>query len=157
MAGGFAAGDLPAGCRDAHPEGVIRCALVCPKEAEALETEAKLFEDLEFQQLERESRLEEEREARGQQLLQSRAECHRSIARRKVGGRGAPGPAWPGCALQVQLSPTARWRPAHPRCPLPRSGWLPWMLRLPRSGCRAPRRPSAWPGRGTASCSSYRR
>ncbi|XP_076214647.1 pleckstrin homology-like domain family B member 1 isoform X4 [Aptenodytes patagonicus] len=53
------------------------------KEAEALEMEAKLFEDLEFQQLERESRLEEEREARGQQLLQSRAECHRSIARRK--------------------------------------------------------------------------
>ncbi|NXL48306.1 PHLB1 protein, partial [Podilymbus podiceps] len=53
------------------------------KEAEALEAEAKLFEDLEFQQLERESRLEEEREARGQQLLQSRAECHRSIARRK--------------------------------------------------------------------------
>ncbi|KAM9657520.1 pleckstrin homology-like domain family B member 1 isoform 20-T22 [Morphnus guianensis] len=53
------------------------------REAEALETEAKLFEDLEFQQLEWESRLEEEREARGQQLLQSRAECHRSIARRK--------------------------------------------------------------------------
>ncbi|KAM6238228.1 pleckstrin homology-like domain family B member 1 isoform 2-T2 [Porphyrio hochstetteri] len=53
------------------------------KEAEVLETEATLFEDLEFQQLERESRLEEEREARGQQLLQSRAECHRSIARRK--------------------------------------------------------------------------
>ncbi|XP_061224241.1 pleckstrin homology-like domain family B member 1 isoform X8 [Neopsephotus bourkii] len=53
------------------------------REAEVLETEAKLFEDLEFQQLERESRLEEEREARGQQLLQSRAECHRSIARRK--------------------------------------------------------------------------
>ncbi|NWT98372.1 PHLB1 protein, partial [Urocynchramus pylzowi] len=53
------------------------------KEAEALEMEAKLFEDLEFQQLERESHLEEEREARGQQLLQSRAECQRSIARRK--------------------------------------------------------------------------
>ncbi|NWV94766.1 PHLB1 protein, partial [Machaerirhynchus nigripectus] len=53
------------------------------KEAEALETEARLFEDLEFQQLERESHLEEEHEARGQQLLQSRAECHRSIARRK--------------------------------------------------------------------------
>ncbi|KAM6400359.1 pleckstrin homology-like domain family B member 1 [Rhynochetos jubatus] len=53
------------------------------REAEALETEAKLFEDLEFQQLERESRLEEEREARGQQLRQSRAERHRSIARRK--------------------------------------------------------------------------
>ncbi|XP_056365841.1 pleckstrin homology-like domain family B member 1 isoform X1 [Oenanthe melanoleuca] len=53
------------------------------REAEALETEAKLFEDLEFQQLERESHLEEEREARGQQLLQSRAECQRSMARRK--------------------------------------------------------------------------
>ncbi|NXF89321.1 PHLB1 protein, partial [Eubucco bourcierii] len=53
------------------------------KEAEVLETEAKLFEDLEFQQLERESRLEEEHEARGQQLLQSRAECHRSITCRK--------------------------------------------------------------------------
>ncbi|NXT35026.1 PHLB1 protein, partial [Pelecanoides urinatrix] len=53
------------------------------KEAEALETEARLFEDLEFQQLERDSHLEEEREVRGQQLLQSRAECHRSIARRK--------------------------------------------------------------------------
>ncbi|XP_071654805.1 pleckstrin homology-like domain family B member 1 isoform X11 [Patagioenas fasciata] len=53
------------------------------REAEALETEAKLLEDLEFQQLERESRLEEEREARGQQLLQGRAECQRSIARRK--------------------------------------------------------------------------
>ncbi|OXB75923.1 UNVERIFIED_CONTAM: hypothetical protein H355_012891 [Colinus virginianus] len=57
--------------------------VVCLKEAEALETETKLFEDLEFQQLERESRLEEEREARSQQLLQSRAEYHRSIARRK--------------------------------------------------------------------------
>ncbi|XP_050571004.1 pleckstrin homology-like domain family B member 1 isoform X3 [Cygnus atratus] len=53
------------------------------KEAEALETETKLFEDLEFQQLERESRLEEERETQSQQLLQSRAEYHRSIAHRK--------------------------------------------------------------------------
>ncbi|XP_030320786.1 LOW QUALITY PROTEIN: pleckstrin homology-like domain family B member 1 [Calypte anna] len=53
------------------------------REAEALEMETKLFEDLEFQQLEQESRLEEERELQGQQLLQSRAECHRSIARRK--------------------------------------------------------------------------
>lgn len=63
--------------------------VVCPKEAEALETETKLFEDLEFQQLERESRLEEEREARSQQLLQSRAEYHRSIAHRKVGTGGS--------------------------------------------------------------------
>ncbi|XP_044853096.1 pleckstrin homology-like domain family B member 1 isoform X21 [Mauremys mutica] len=52
-------------------------------EAEALETETKLFEDLEFQQLEKESRLEEERETVSQQLLQSKAECHRSIAKRK--------------------------------------------------------------------------
>ncbi|KAL8173431.1 UNVERIFIED_CONTAM: Pleckstrin y-like domain B member 1 [Gekko kuhli] len=53
------------------------------REAEALETEAKVFEDLEFQQLEKESRLEEEREGLGQQLLHSRAESHRSMARRK--------------------------------------------------------------------------
>ncbi|XP_050778042.1 pleckstrin homology-like domain family B member 1 isoform X11 [Gopherus flavomarginatus] len=52
-------------------------------EVEALETETKLFEDLEFQQLEKESRLEEERETVSQQLLQSKAECHRSIAKRK--------------------------------------------------------------------------
>ncbi|KAM6158815.1 pleckstrin homology-like domain family B member 1 isoform 7-T7 [Rhynchocyon petersi] len=53
------------------------------REAEALETETKLFEDLEFQQLERESRLEEERELAGQGLLRSKAELHRSIAKRK--------------------------------------------------------------------------
>ncbi|XP_052639770.1 pleckstrin homology-like domain family B member 1 isoform X14 [Harpia harpyja] len=41
--------------------------------------------------------------------------------------------------------------------PTGRSGWPRWMPRLPRSGCRAPRRPSAWPGRGTVSCSSCRR
>nr|XP_032633034.1 pleckstrin homology-like domain family B member 1 isoform X5 [Chelonoidis abingdonii] len=53
------------------------------REVEALETETKLFEDLEFQQLEKESRLEEERETVSQQLLQSKAECHRSITKRK--------------------------------------------------------------------------
>nr|XP_056716431.1 pleckstrin homology-like domain family B member 1 [Euleptes europaea] len=53
------------------------------REAEALETEAKGFEDLEFQQLEKESRLEEEREVLGQQLLHSQAESCRSVARRK--------------------------------------------------------------------------
>ncbi|XP_042329082.1 pleckstrin homology-like domain family B member 1 isoform X2 [Sceloporus undulatus] len=53
------------------------------REAEALETETKLFEDLEFQQLERESRLEEEREVLSQQLLHSTAESHCSLARRK--------------------------------------------------------------------------
>nr|XP_033773515.1 pleckstrin homology-like domain family B member 1 isoform X10 [Geotrypetes seraphini] len=53
------------------------------KEMEALETETKLFEDLEFQQLEKESRLEEERETVNQQILQSKAEYHRSITKRK--------------------------------------------------------------------------
>ncbi|XP_074071301.1 pleckstrin homology-like domain family B member 1 isoform X15 [Macrotis lagotis] len=53
------------------------------REAEVLETETKLFEDLEFQQLEKESRLEEERELASQGLLHSRAELHRSIAKRK--------------------------------------------------------------------------
>ncbi|XP_029430136.1 pleckstrin homology-like domain family B member 1 isoform X13 [Rhinatrema bivittatum] len=53
------------------------------REMEALETETKLFEDLEFQQLEKESRLEEERETVSQQILQSKGECQRSIAKRK--------------------------------------------------------------------------
>ncbi|XP_028931386.1 pleckstrin homology-like domain family B member 1 isoform X3 [Ornithorhynchus anatinus] len=53
------------------------------REAEALETETRLFEDLEFQQLEKESRLEEERELAGQSLLHSKAQLHRSIAERK--------------------------------------------------------------------------
>ncbi|XP_062994993.1 pleckstrin homology-like domain family B member 1 isoform X8 [Elgaria multicarinata webbii] len=53
------------------------------KEAEALEAETKLFEDLEFQQLEKESRLEEERDLLSQQLLHSKAESHHSMARRK--------------------------------------------------------------------------
>uniref|UniRef100_A0A8C9Y0W3 Pleckstrin homology-like domain family B member 1 n=1 Tax=Sander lucioperca TaxID=283035 RepID=A0A8C9Y0W3_SANLU len=53
------------------------------KRVEALETGTKKFEDLEFQQLERESSLEEERETISQQLLQERAEYHSSVARRK--------------------------------------------------------------------------
>ncbi|XP_058519804.1 pleckstrin homology-like domain family B member 1 isoform X17 [Ochotona princeps] len=53
------------------------------REAEALETETKLFEDLEFQQLERESRVEEERELAGQGVLRSKAELLRSVAKRK--------------------------------------------------------------------------
>ncbi|XP_059563696.1 pleckstrin homology-like domain family B member 1 isoform X4 [Myotis daubentonii] len=53
------------------------------REAEALETETKLFEDLEFQQLEQQSRVEEERELAGQGLLRSQAELLRSVARRK--------------------------------------------------------------------------
>uniref|UniRef100_A0A8D3B270 Pleckstrin homology-like domain family B member 1 n=1 Tax=Scophthalmus maximus TaxID=52904 RepID=A0A8D3B270_SCOMX len=50
---------------------------------EALEAGTKKFEDLEFQQLERESSLEEERETISQQLLQERAEYHSSVAKRK--------------------------------------------------------------------------
>ncbi|KAK0131168.1 Pleckstrin y-like domain family B member 1 [Merluccius polli] len=53
------------------------------RQGEALEAGTKQFEDLEFQQLEKESSLEEERETAGQQLLQERAEYHRSVARRK--------------------------------------------------------------------------
>ncbi|KAG7471392.1 hypothetical protein MATL_G00124060 [Megalops atlanticus] len=53
------------------------------REAEVLECETKRFEDLEFQQLEKESSLEEERETISQQLLQERAEYHSSLAKRK--------------------------------------------------------------------------
>ncbi|XP_072342523.1 pleckstrin homology-like domain family B member 1 isoform X18 [Scyliorhinus torazame] len=53
------------------------------REAETLESEAKLFEDLEFQQLEKESRLEEERETVSHRLLQDKAEYQRSTMRRK--------------------------------------------------------------------------
>lgn len=60
------------------------------KEADALETETKLFEDLEFQQLERESRAEEERELAGQGLLRSKAELLRSVTKRKVCAAHSP-------------------------------------------------------------------
>ncbi|XP_064206973.1 pleckstrin homology-like domain family B member 1 isoform X16 [Anguilla rostrata] len=53
------------------------------REVEALESATKRFEDLEFQQLEKESSLEEERETMSQQLLQERAEYHRSVSKRK--------------------------------------------------------------------------
>uniref|UniRef100_A0A674EDN3 Pleckstrin homology-like domain family B member 1 n=1 Tax=Salmo trutta TaxID=8032 RepID=A0A674EDN3_SALTR len=53
------------------------------REAEALEVGTKQFEDLEFRQLERESRLEEEKETLSRQLLLERAEYHRSVAKRK--------------------------------------------------------------------------
>ncbi|KAJ7305360.1 hypothetical protein JRQ81_011296 [Phrynocephalus forsythii] len=53
------------------------------KEAEALEAESKRFEDLEFQHLEKESRVEEESERLAQQLLQGQAQSLRGLARRK--------------------------------------------------------------------------
>lgn len=51
---------------------------------EALESGSKRFEDLEFRQLERESSLEEEKETVSRQLLQEKADYHRSVAKRKV-------------------------------------------------------------------------
>ncbi|KAM4726688.1 LOW QUALITY PROTEIN: pleckstrin homology-like domain family B member 1 [Anableps anableps] len=53
------------------------------RKGEALECGTKQFEELEFCQLEEESRLEEKKEARCSQLLQERAEYHSSVANRK--------------------------------------------------------------------------
>lgn len=55
-----------------------------PQMREQLDVAQRAYEDLEFQQLERESRVEEERELAGQGLLRSKAELLRSIAKRKV-------------------------------------------------------------------------
>lgn len=54
------------------------------KDADLLDIESKHFEDLEFQQLEHESRLDEEKENLTQQLLREVAEYQRSIVSRKV-------------------------------------------------------------------------
>ncbi|XP_056601609.1 pleckstrin homology-like domain family B member 1 isoform X11 [Triplophysa dalaica] len=53
------------------------------RKAEALESATKRFEDLEFRQLERESGIEEEKEAVSRQLLKEKAEYHRSVGKRK--------------------------------------------------------------------------
>ncbi|XP_051841229.1 pleckstrin homology-like domain family B member 2 isoform X3 [Antechinus flavipes] len=53
------------------------------KDADLLDVESKHFEDLEFQQLEHESRLDEEKEKLTQQLLREVAEYQRSIVNRK--------------------------------------------------------------------------
>ncbi|XP_038615142.1 pleckstrin homology-like domain family B member 2 isoform X3 [Tachyglossus aculeatus] len=53
------------------------------KDADLLEVESKHFEDLEFQQLEHESRLDEEKENLTQQLLREVADYQRSIVTRK--------------------------------------------------------------------------
>ncbi|KAF6728774.1 Pleckstrin homology-like domain family B member 2 [Oryzias melastigma] len=53
------------------------------KKAEALESGTKQFEELEFCQLEEESRLEEKKEAQSSQLLQEQAEFHYRVANRK--------------------------------------------------------------------------
>ncbi|XP_061613980.1 pleckstrin homology-like domain family B member 1 isoform X3 [Phyllopteryx taeniolatus] len=53
------------------------------EDCEVLETETKRFEDLEFQQLERESRQDEEKETQTQQLLREIADYQRSTVTRK--------------------------------------------------------------------------
>ncbi|XP_026129853.1 pleckstrin homology-like domain family B member 2 isoform X7 [Carassius auratus] len=53
------------------------------QDTEALEAETKRFEDLEFQQLEKESRQDEEKETQTQQLLREIAEYQRSVVTRK--------------------------------------------------------------------------
>nr|XP_008105974.1 PREDICTED: pleckstrin homology-like domain family B member 2 isoform X2 [Anolis carolinensis] len=53
------------------------------KDADLLEIESKHFEDLEFQQLENESRLDEDKENLTQQLLREVAEYQRNIVSRK--------------------------------------------------------------------------
>ncbi|XP_039540799.1 pleckstrin homology-like domain family B member 2 isoform X4 [Pimephales promelas] len=53
------------------------------RDAETLEVEAKRFEDLEFQQLERESRQDEEKETQTQHILREIAEYQRSTVTRK--------------------------------------------------------------------------
>lgn len=72
-----------------HTEKVA-ATLVCflfilssPQDADLLDVESKHFEDLEFQQLEHESRLDEEKENLTQQLLREVAEYQRNIVARK--------------------------------------------------------------------------
>uniref|UniRef100_A0A9J7ZV35 Pleckstrin homology-like domain, family B, member 1a n=2 Tax=Cyprinus carpio TaxID=7962 RepID=A0A9J7ZV35_CYPCA len=86
--------DVLARLRDSYSE--LKCQLhKCPESlrehlqeqmtrVEALESATKRFEDLEFRQLERESGMEEEKETVSRQLLQEKAEYHRSVAKRKV-------------------------------------------------------------------------
>uniref|UniRef100_H3D2G3 Pleckstrin homology-like domain family B member 1 n=1 Tax=Tetraodon nigroviridis TaxID=99883 RepID=H3D2G3_TETNG len=53
------------------------------KKTEALESGTKRFEELEFCQLEEESRMEEKKETQSSRLLQEQAEFHRRLAQRK--------------------------------------------------------------------------
>uniref|UniRef100_UPI00398F3BB5 pleckstrin homology-like domain family B member 3 n=1 Tax=Pristiophorus japonicus TaxID=55135 RepID=UPI00398F3BB5 len=53
------------------------------EESEALEVAVKTFEDLEFQSLEKESRLEEERETQSRQLKEQLAQCRQQAVNRK--------------------------------------------------------------------------
>lgn len=58
---------------------------VCVEQkTEALESGTKRFEELEFCQLEEESRMEEKKETQSSWLLQEQGEFHRRLAQRKV-------------------------------------------------------------------------
>ncbi|KAI1891270.1 hypothetical protein AGOR_G00142040 [Albula goreensis] len=67
-------------CPEAQKE---QLQLQLSRDADSLELEKKRFEDLEFQQLERESRQDEEKETVTQQLLREIAEYQRSSVTRK--------------------------------------------------------------------------
>jgi len=54
------------------------------QDCEVLDAESKRFEDLEFQQLEKESRQDEEKETNTQHLLREIADFQRSSVSRKV-------------------------------------------------------------------------
>lgn len=62
---------------------IISCVCLC-QDCEVLEAETKRFEDLEFQQLESESRQDEEKETHTQRLLRDIADYQRSTVTRKV-------------------------------------------------------------------------
>ncbi|GAA6086180.1 pleckstrin homology-like domain family B member 2 [Tachysurus ichikawai] len=67
-------------CPEALKEQLV---IQLSRDAEMLEVETKRFEDLEFQQLERESRQDEEKETQAQQILREIAEYQRSTVTRK--------------------------------------------------------------------------
>lgn len=63
------------------------------QKTEALESGTKRFEELEFCQLEEESRMEEKKETQSSRLLQEQAEFHRRVAQRKVSNEVVAGNA----------------------------------------------------------------
>ncbi|XP_029104647.1 pleckstrin homology-like domain family B member 2 isoform X4 [Scleropages formosus] len=69
---------------DTCPEALReQLQLQLSRDAEALEVEIKRFEDMEFQQLERQSRQDDEKETQTQQLLRDIAEYQRTTVTRK--------------------------------------------------------------------------
>ncbi|XP_031427488.1 pleckstrin homology-like domain family B member 2 isoform X2 [Clupea harengus] len=69
---------------DSCPEALKeQLQLQLSRESEVLEAETKRFEDLEFRQLEKESRQDEEKDTHTQQLLRETAEYQRSTVTRK--------------------------------------------------------------------------